>query len=133
MEVKMTYQLSKNSLDKLKGVHPKLVQLILTAIKTSPIDFCVTCGVRSLTDQQAAFKSGHSKCDGIIKKSNHQIKADGLGHAVDLAPYPVNYKDTKKFDELAIHIKSVAKTLGIKIIWGGDFKSIVDKPHYELA
>lgn len=127
------YKLSQSSLDKLKGVHPKLVQLILTAIKTSPIDFIVTCGVRSLTDQQKAFKEKKSKCDGIINKSNHQVKSDGLGHAVDLAPLPVNYNNTKKFDELAVHIKKVAKDLKINIRWGGDFKSIVDKPHYELV
>lgn len=128
----MVYKLSQSSLNKLKGVHPKLVQLVLTAIKTSPIDFCVTCGVRSLADQQKAFKTKHSKCDGIVKKSNHQVKDDGLGHAVDLAPCPINYNDTKKFDNLAVHIKKVAKDLKINIRWGGDFKSLVDKPHYEL-
>ena len=128
----MVYKLSQSSLNKLKGVHPKLVQLVLIAIKTSPIDFCVTCGVRSLADQQKAFKEKRSKCDGIINKSNHQVKSDGLGHAVDIAPLPINYNDIKKFDALAVHIKKIAKDLKINIRWGGDFKSLVDKPHYEL-
>ena len=126
-------QMNQRTISNLKGVHPSLVKLITEAFKTTPIKFSVICGVRSAKDQAIAFKTGKSKCDGIKIKSPHQVKADGYGHAVDAYPIPIDYKDTKRFKILAEHIKSTAKKLGIKIRWGGEFKTLVDLPHYELA
>lgn len=129
----MTYKLSEKSILNLKGLNPKLIELVLTASKTSPIDFTVLEGVRSQARQIELFKNGHSKCDGVKNKSNHQIKADGFGYAVDLAPLPINWNDKKRFKILSDHIKATAKKLGIKIVWGGDWSSFVDMPHYELV
>ena len=123
---------SKRSLNNLIGIHPDLVKLMKETIKDTPIDFVITEGVRTATRQNQLFKQGKSKCDGYTKKSNHQVKADGYGHAVDLYPLPVQYSDPKPYIELSKHIKSVANKLNIKIRWGGDFKSLVDRPHWEL-
>ena len=110
-----------------------MVRLLTEAIKTAPIDFVITEGVRTAKRQQELFKQGKSKCDGIKKKSNHQIKTDGFGWAVDLYPLPINFNNKQAFKTLAEHIKQVAKRLNIKVIWGGDWKSFVDMPHWELA
>lgn len=131
---------SKRSIDNLKGVHPDLVKLMTEAIKDSPVDFTITEGVRSAERQQALFKQRPkvTNVDGIIKKSNHQVKSDGYGHAVDLYPFyngSVQVQDKEvipKLKLIAVHIKSVAKCLGISITWGGDFKSLHDPPHFEL-
>lgn len=128
----MSYKFSQRRLNSLKGVHPLLVKLMHEAIKTTPIDFTITEGVRTAKRQQELFKQGKSKCDGIKKKSNHQIKSDGYGHAIDLYPYPINFADTKRFVILADHIKETAKELGIPITWGGDWTSFVDMPHFQL-
>lgn len=129
-------------------MHPKLVKVIEEAIKDSPIDFTVTDGVRTLSHQQSLYAKGRTKpgdivtnADGIKNKSNHQIKSDGYGHAVDLYAYKgkIDFNDTKSLEIIAVHIKSVAKCLGISIVWGGDFKATKtkekgwDKPHFELA
>lgn len=131
---------SKRSIDNLKGVHPDLVKLMTEAIKDSPVDFTITEGVRTAERQQMLFKQRPkvTNVDGIIKKSNHQIKSDGYGHAVDLYPFyngSVQIQDKEvipKLKLIAVHIKAVAKCLGISITWGGDFKSLHDPPHFEL-
>lgn len=125
--------LNKRSSDNLKGLHPLLIKLINAAAISPPVPFTVTDGVRSALAQAIAFKAGNSKCDGVIKKSNHQVKPDGYGHAFDAHPLPINYKDLNKYKVLSNHFKATAKKLKINIKWGGDFKTFVDRPHYELA
>lgn len=141
---------SKRSLDSLEGVHPSLQKLMHEAIKTTPIDFTIIQGVRDVKTQQEYYSWGRNKVnpntgkmtkvtnvDGIKKKSNHQIKSDGYGHAVDLYPYINGSVRTEKVDKemriLATHIQKVADRLGIKIRKGTDWKSPYDPPHYELA
>lgn len=139
------YQLSQRSLSNLKGVHPKLAQVITEAIKTSPVDFTITEGLRTTQRQQDLFAQGRTKpgikvtnADGVKNKSNHQSKSDGYGHAVDLYPYfdgsvQVNHPQTiSKLQKISEHIKAAAKRLNINVVWGGDWRSPYDPPHFEL-
>lgn len=142
------YVLGKRSLDNLKGVHPDLVKVMKEAITNSPVDFTITTGLRTTTEQKAIFAQGRTKpgkivtkADGVKNLSNHQDEADGkrdgLGSAVDLYPFfegsvQVNHKDTiKNLKLIATHIKATAKELGIPIEWGGDWK-FIDYPHFQL-
>jgi len=111
-------------------LHPKLKQLLNEAIKTSPIDFTVIETIRTIEQQRINVAKGVSK----TMKSRHipSTNKSGLCEAVDIAPYPINWKDIKKFIQLSEHIKNVAKQLNINITYGGDWKSFKDYPHYEL-
>lgn len=130
------YKLSDKSIAKLKGVHPDLVYILKIAIESGIIDFSVSEGVRTIETQKEYVAKGVSK----TLNSKHLIQPDGYGHAVDLYPYPIdmvkvnkgNAQEVAKFGVLAGVIKSVAKNKGIDIIWGGDWKSFVDMPHFEL-
>jgi peptidoglycan L-alanyl-D-glutamate endopeptidase CwlK len=137
--------LGKQSLKTLIGIHPDLVKVMQTAIIDTPVDFTITDGVRTVAMQKALYAQGRTKpggivtkADGIIHKSNHQVKADGYGHAVDLYPYVNGAIDFNgiKLPEIATHIKQVAASLGVSITWGGDWTmakdGIVDRPHFEL-
>lgn len=137
-------KLSQRSLNNLKGVHPNLIKLITEAIKDTPVDFTVVAGVRTQAEQQALYAQGRTKpgkivtnADGVRNKSNHQPKADGYGHAVDLYPFyngSVQVNDPQvlaKLKIISLHIKSKASLLGIPVQWGGDWK-FVDPPHFEL-
>ena len=141
---------SKRSLDNLQGVHPDMVKIMMEAIKHTPIDFTITEGVRSKERQQTLYSYGRTRInpdtgkmtkvtnvDGVNSKSNHQIKSDGYGHAVDIYPYINGSVRTegysKEVKQLADHIQCVANTLGIKIRRGIDWKSPYDPPHFELA
>lgn len=141
----MTYKLGQRSLSNLEDVHPNLRKTIKEAITDSPVDFTVVEGVRTLKRQQELYAQGRTRpgkkvtnADGVRNKSNHQVKPDGFGHAVDIYPFfegqvQVNHKDTviclKKISE---HIKASAKKIGLEITWGGDWKNPYDPPHFEL-
>lgn len=145
-----TYSFSQESLDKMKKVHPKLVEVMKAAITNSPFDFRITAGARTAEEQFALYQKGRTlpgpkvtNCDGKEFKSNHQIKADGYGHAVDIFPCGViengAYRkftssegyDDKKLRLIANHILAVAKSKNINVEWGGNWK-MHDTPHFEL-
>jgi peptidoglycan L-alanyl-D-glutamate endopeptidase CwlK len=71
----MTFVLSKKSLDRLSGVHPKLVEVVKRAIELTGIDFTVLEGVRSKARQAQLVAAGASK----TMNGRHIT-----GHAVDL-------------------------------------------------
>lgn len=136
---------SKRSKDALKGVHPALVQLMEAAIINTPVDFTITEGVRTDARQKALYAQGRTtkgpvvtQKNGTTSKSNHQTKADGYGHAVDLYPFvqgKLSVTDKHTGEYLAIiaaHIKATAERLDIGITWGGDWKTPHDPPHFEL-
>ena len=144
------YSFTQSSLDKMKKVHPKLVEVMKTAIENSPYDFRITDGARTAEEQNYLYQQGRTRpgqkvtnCDGYKAKSNHQIKADGYGHAVDIFPCGVIengvYRkftseegyDEKKLKLIADHILAVAKSKNVNIEWGGNWK-MNDTPHFEL-
>lgn len=67
-------------------------------------------------------------------KSRHipSTNKSGMCEAVDIAPYPIDWKDLKRFKMLSEHIKKVARILNIQVAWGGDWKTFKDYPHWEL-
>lgn len=138
-------QFGKRSLDSLKGVHPDLIKLMKEAIKDTPVDFTIVQGVRTASEQKALYAKGRTapgpkvtNLDGYRKKSNHQPKDDGFGYAVDLYPYvngsvQVDHPNVLNWQkQIANHIKVVAKELNIIIVWGGDWKTPFDPPHFEI-
>ena len=145
-----TYSFSQTSLDKMKKVHPKLVEVMKEAITNSPYDFRITSGARTTEEQKALFALGRTKpgkivtyANGVTSKSNHQIKSDGFGHAVDIFLTGVyengSYRkfseqegyDVKRLKDVADHILAVAKSKNINVGWGGNWKK-KDTPHFEL-
>lgn len=124
------FKLTPSDLAKLKGVHPDLVKVIMEAAKTAKTPFKVLEGMRTAAKQQEYFKKGTSMLDGVKKKSNHQ-----LGKAVDIVPL-VNGKVVTRswapFYPMADNVKAAAKKLGVKVTWGGDWKSFKDGPHFEI-
>lgn len=136
------FAFSKRSLGNLEGIHPDLVKVMMEAIKTSPVDFTITDGVRTTPQQQALYAQGRTKpglivtnCDGVKSKSSHQPKADGWGYAVDLYPYyngQVQLNDMVRLRAIAEHILATAKKMKIKIDWGGSWTRFRDYPHFEL-
>ena len=142
-EVTAGFKFSQRSIDNLKQIHPDLVKVMTESIKTSPVDFTITDGLRTTAQQQALYARGRTApgkivtyTDGVKNKSNHQAKSDGYGYAVDLYAYyngSVQVDDDKTIiNKIAPHIKATAKKLGINVEWGGDWESFKDYPHFEL-
>lgn len=125
---------------KLAGVHPVLarrVGSILEAMTVLGFPMIVTDGVRTTAQQQALYAKGRTapgkkvtNVDGVTKKSNHQPKDDGYGHAVDCCFLDERGKPSwddahpwRLYGEMAV---------ALGLTWGGNWKTLVDKPHIEL-
>ena len=54
------FNYSKQSLQKLEGVHPDLVKVMKLAITNSPYDFKITQGVRTGAEQYALYCQGRT-------------------------------------------------------------------------
>ncbi len=127
----MTYKLSAKSEARLAGVHPDLVKVVKRAIEITETDFTVLEGLRSEERQAEMVRKGTSQ----LKFGKHQKQADGYGHAVDLGPMvngSVTWDWGKPYDDVSGAMKQAAAELGVKIQWGGDWKTFKDGPHYEL-
>lgn len=125
------FQLSQRSLARLIGVHPDLVEIVKLAIQRTAVDFTVVEGVRTLEQQREYVTKGASQ----TMNSYHLPQADGLGHAVDLAPLvrgAIPWNDWKAFADLAGVVKACAAELGVPVEWGGDWKSFKDGPHFQI-
>lgn len=122
----MTFKLSQRSRDRLEGVHKDLVRVVELAITKTEIDFAVTEGLRSIEKQREFVRIGASK----TLSGRHLT-----GHAVDLAAFIGKEArwDWPLYDKIAAAMKQAAKELGIKIVWGGDWKKFKDGPHFELC
>ena len=125
----------KKSLEKLKDVHPDLRKVCEYAIEFT--DFTVLEGHRSVERQRRLFAANATKIDGIKKKGKHNFIP---ALAVDLAPYPIDFKDVRRYHDLAQVILLAAKHLGVEIRWGGDWdrdgdltdQKFIDIGHFEL-
>jgi peptidoglycan L-alanyl-D-glutamate endopeptidase CwlK len=96
------------------------------ALKDSPFDFGITEGVRTLEVQKLYVDRGKSR----TMRSKHLT-----GDAVDIVVYDEKGKvtwDLTYYRQVAAHIKEVSERLKIPVTWGGDWKSLVDGPHFEL-
>ena len=131
----MMYKFSQRSINNLKDVDTRLIMLCKAVLEE--FDFTVIEGHRSLEKQMEYFKKGTSRIDGVTKKGKHNHLPS---LAVDCIPYKKGHNtfDGSKesdimFNKMAEVFKRKAKELNIKIVWGGDWKTLVDKPHFELA
>lgn len=144
----MSDVLAGSRIEKLVGVHPRLVEAvkrICFAMNELGFHMLVTDGARTVEMQRALYAQGRTtpgnivtNADGVTKKSNHQTKADGYGHAVDLCfmddhGTPADPKDDYPSWDTKFPWRlygEMAKSQGL--IWGGDWTSLKDLPHIEL-
>ena len=119
------FKLGKKSIERLQGVHPDLVRVVERAIDLTPVDFTVLEGLRSPERQQTLVASGASQ----TLNSRHIT-----GHAVDLGAWVDNQVDWSwpLYTKIANAMKAAASELGVSIVWGGDWRTFKDGPHFEL-
>lgn len=121
------FKLSAASKSKLNGVNADLVKVVERAIEITKRDFLVSEGLRNITRQKELYNQGATR----TMNSRHLT-----GHAIDIIPLDDDGKITWEWEpfyyEVADAMKEAANQLGIKIEWGGDWKSFKDGPHYQL-
>ena len=122
----MTFRFSSRSLRNLEGVHPDLVAVAHRALELTEIDFLVTEGLRTREKQIELVKAGASR----TTRSRHLT-----GHAIDVAAWVAGEVrwDWPLYAEISRAFKQAAFELKVPIVWGGDWKTFRDGPHYELS
>ena len=99
------------------------------------IDFSVLWGYRNEQEQNEAYEKGRSKLRFPYSKHNTYPS-----QAIDLAPYPIDWKNIKRFIYLGGVMLGIAKEKHLRIRWGGDWNSngilsdenFKDYGHFEL-
>ena len=105
----------KRSRSRLKGVNPKLVNILNEAIKL--MDLTILEGLRSVERQKELVASGASK----TMKSKH-LK----GRAVDVTPYPVDMESVfgiHRHYYMAGMLRGIAHMMKIPVRSGADWDS----------
>ena len=108
----MMPRFGKRSKQRLKGVNMVLVHILGKLVEI--MDVTIIEGVRTQERQNELVKKGASK----TKYSKH-IE----GRAVDVAPYPIDWKDRERFHYMGGMLRGIAHELNIKVRWGGDWDS----------
>lgn len=124
---------SEASRAKLATCHPDLQRLFNEVVKH--FDCRVTDGHRCEEMQELYYAMKRSKVRYPNSKHNSMPSM-----AVDVIPYPVNWKDKDRFYHFAGFVKGLASQMGLRIRWGGDWdgdtdlhdQTFVDFPHFEL-
>lgn len=118
-------QYSKESLNKLSECDYRLRDLFNEIIEY--IDLTIITGYRSNEEQTIKYEQGLSKAKAGESKHN---KFPSL--AIDIAPYPIDWNDIKRWQYVCGFIMGYAQAKNIPLIWGGDFKNLKDLGHFEL-
>lgn len=122
---------SKKSAERLATCHPDLQAVCKELIKQ--YDFSVLEGRRGEREQNEAFKKGTSRVRYPYSAHN---KIPSL--AVDIAPYPIDWDNIYRFNEMIIRFDTVANMLRAEgvissdFIYGGKWNNLPDWPHIEI-
>lgn len=154
-------ELTARDMSRLALVHPSLVAVVVEAALTCPITFMVVEGVRSKETMWLNWGKGRTvaqcRAAGVPDiyakpaaakvtwlanplNSNHRLREDGFGRAVDLLPAPYDWKDATSFAIVAAHMLKASNAMKVPIRWGKDWdrdgisgeKGETDGPHFEL-
>lgn len=105
---------SKLSLERLAQCDARWADIFQEVIKH--FDCTILCGHRNEADQNAAYEAGNSKLRW--PKSKHNTLPS---KAIDVAPYPIDWNDTRRFYYFAGLVMGIAKSKGYTVRWGGDW------------
>ena len=123
----------KKSRANLSTTHQSLQKVFNEVIKH--VDCSVLEGHREKQRQNDLFDQGKSKV--VFPNGRHNSNPS---LAVDVTPYPVDWKDRERQTLFAGFVLGIAKSMGINLRWGGDWdmdfqvndNRFDDFPHFEI-
>ena len=123
----------KTSKKRLSTCDSRLQKLFNEVIKH--VDCSILEGHREKDRQNKLYEEGKTKVKYPNGRHNRQPSS-----AVDVTPYPVDWKDRERQTLFAGFVIGVASQMGINLRWGGDWDQdfqVVDNrfddfPHFEL-
>ena len=123
----------KKSKENLSTCHEDLQKVFNEVIKH--VDCSVLEGHRDEKRQEKLFSEGKTKVH--YPMGRHNTKPS---RAVDVVPYPVDWKARERFHLFSGFVLGLARGMGITLRWGGDWNinfkvndnKFDDFPHFEL-
>ena len=116
---------------KIQTLHPKIREkareFILKA-KENGIELRVTSGLRTWEEQDKLYAQGRTAPGSKVTNARGGESNHNYGLAFDVVPMEngkPNYS-SKEWNKIG----DIGKSVGFE--WGGDWKTIVDKPHFEM-
>lgn len=115
---------SATSTRRMAGVDARLVAVMKAARELSPVPFEITEGLRTKERQRYLVRTGKSKT-----LNSYHLR----GKAVDVVAMPGGKVSWNLADYRRINaaVQKAAKAAGVTITWGGNWKTIIDGPHFQ--
>lgn len=121
-----------SKLDSLEPGFKELVETVIAETETATgLDWLCTSGRRSIGEQNRLYEQGRTTPGNIVTRAKGGQSPHNFGLAADLAPYK---NSSIWWDAPAGYwaaMGAIAESHGL--VWGGNFKNIVDQPHIEAA
>lgn len=125
----------------LSTVHPEVrpnFEAFLVAAQAMAaargLQYVAICGLRSWAEQETLYAKGRTAPGPVVTKAPPGSSFHNFGLAIDCGVFRgkdyLDTSDPKLANAIHKHAGGLAKTHGLR--WGGNFKSIVDMPHFEF-
>lgn len=134
----MTLKQTESTKNKLKTLDPDFEDLIIRLINhcyERGINVQVSQALRTNEEQQALYDIGRTKPGKKVTNAKPGTSFHNYAAAADL--FFINEKGSAYWDVKAFKkVWSIAKELKLDkegLVWGGDFKSLPDYPHFQFG
>ena len=115
----------KKSKERLATCHEDIQKVFNEVIKV--VDCSVLEGHRDERRQEQLFSEGKTKVHYPMGRHNSKPS-----RAVDVVPYPVDWKDRERFHLFSGFVLGVASGMGITLRWGGDWNMNFEVDDYKF-
>jgi hypothetical protein len=119
---------SERNLATLDPTTAKLAREHLRCLAAEGYTFKITSGTRTFTEQAALYAKGRTAPGPKVTNAKPGSSWHNFGLAYDLTLFQGDKNPVWEHPAYAVAGR-IGKELGLR--WGGDFKSIVDRPHFE--
>lgn len=129
MQNKVWDAISEQKIEKLHPLVKEKARELINKAEAEGIKLRVTDTLRTWAEQDEKYAQGRTKAGSIVTNAKGGQSNHNFGLAMDVVEI-VNGKavwDSKNWDKIG----KIGKSVGF--FWGGDFKSITDKPHFEMT
>lgn len=120
-------------LPEVQGFFRAFIQEAQELAATKGYEYKVICGTRTMQEQAALYAKGRTAPGPIVTKAPPGSSFHNFGLAVDCGVFQggkyLDETSPAKADGFHKLAAAIAKNHSIR--WGGNFKSIVDTPHFE--
>ena len=130
---------------RIDQLHPKIRQKVTDALNeansklTGNAQVRIVQGLRTIAEQDALYAQGRTTKGPIVTKAKGGSSFHNYGLAIDFAllidSKEISWNDKKDYDVDKepdwMEVVKVFKAHGFE--WGGDWKTILDKPHFQMT